>query len=324
MIKPKQVIIEVTNRCNLTCRYCPSAGTDRGKAGIGDMSLELFKSIVDRIDFDTTVIPWMNGEPFLHPDYLEMLQYLDKASLPYYITTNLTIWRQDIIDHLLSDKSRCYQIIISMDGMPGTGNISKCRPGTIEDSLLINLSNLLGQKMFKKSKKDIAVKICERGQDYSEIEDYVKKYVHVDGIDYVCVGKPLATINEESMRTAPCQYPDNNFMVIRHDGTLVLCAYHQEVANNLVGSYGKLNLTTPLLDYYNNYSITKFRNDQNRGIYPHPCDKCGFAYTGKGYTGAIRFRGEEEKIYYHEDYYNKFFSKKNKQKDDKYYDTLSE
>lgn len=318
MLIPKQMDIEVTNRCNLQCRYCPSAG-DRGQAGIGNMDLGLFKSIIDRIDFPTTIVPWLNGEPFLHPNYLEMLKHIDTKGLKYYVTTNLTMWKPDILEYLLSKESGCYQIIVSMDGLPNTGNIEKCRPGTDEKHLLHNIGALLGMKSFLNSTKDIAVKICQRGQDWEEIEDYIKKYVEMPGIDYVCVGKPLNTINETCMRSAPCQYSDNNFMVIRWDGTLVLCAYHPEVSNGHKGSYGKLDLTTPLLEYYNNPIITKFRDDQRTGIYHEPCNKCGFAYAGYGYTGSIRFRGSETKYYYHEDYYNKFFSARFRDKPDEYY-----
>jgi len=47
-VVPKQFILESTNRCNLMCRYCPSV-ENTGKFPVGDMSIELFKSIVDRI-----------------------------------------------------------------------------------------------------------------------------------------------------------------------------------------------------------------------------------------------------------------------------------
>lgn len=314
---PKQVIIEVTNRCNLKCRYCPSL--EDSIIPKGDMSLDMFKSIVDRMDFEATVIPWMNGEPFLNKDYLEMLQYLDKKRKEYYVTTSLTVWREDVITHIL-ESEYCYQLIISMDGMPDTGNIEKCRPGTVESSLIENLDRVILLKRQLNSSTDIAVKICDRGQDYGEIEDYIKYWI--PRVDYVCVGKALNAINTEIMRTKPCQYFDNNFMVIRYTGDLPICSYNHEAVNYLKGSYGNImsKPEEPLSAYYNNYSIAELRNKQNRGEYAKPCDTCGFAYTGMGYEGTVKFRGHATHLYYHEDYYNKFFSLRHKAKPDEYYE----
>lgn len=316
---PKQVIIEVTSRCNLRCRYCPSLA--ESNISIGDMSLAMFKSIVDRIDFDTVVIPWMNGEPLLHKDFLEMCQYLDSKKLKYYVTTNITIWKEEVFRHLLSDDSLCYQLIVSLDGLPDTGNIEACRPGCDEYMVLRHFELLKSMKHTMKSEKDLAVKICERGQDWQEIENYIQYHLADPVIDYVVVGKPLITHNEQQMRTAPCQYFDHNFMVIRHTGDLVICAYNTDASCKLKQSYGNVSTGEPLLAYYNNFSISKLRNDQDHGVYQEPCDLCGFAYTGMGYTGVIDFRDSkiDRPVYYQEDYYNKFFSLKLKRKPKEYY-----
>ena len=82
---PKQIIIETSGVCQLKCKYCPTLSPD---AKTGFMDMDLFKSIIDRVNFSTTVIPWMNGEPLLHPDYADMLDYIEEAGLRYYITTN--------------------------------------------------------------------------------------------------------------------------------------------------------------------------------------------------------------------------------------------
>ena len=96
---PKQVDIEVTNRCNLQCKYCPN--TCNKGFPVGDMDLDFFKSIVDRINFPTTVVAWLNGEPFMHPKYDEMVRYLNAKGQRFYVTTNLTILKKVIGKHLL-------------------------------------------------------------------------------------------------------------------------------------------------------------------------------------------------------------------------------
>ena len=321
-VVPKQFILESTNRCNLMCRYCPSV-ENTGKFPVGDMSIELFKSIVDRIAVEapgSTVIPWANGEPFLHPQYLEMMQYLNTKGLRFYITTNLTIWREDVLRELLRDGSNMYQLIVSMDGIFGSGNIAKARPGTDEEVLRRNIGRLFALKDEVNSKADLAFKICRRGQDYGEIERYIHYWLENPDLDFVIVGDALIGENEDSMRTEPCQYFDNNFMVIRWTGDIVICAYNDKAVNDLAGSYGKVRLEGSLLELYNNIKITRRREVQKAGVFTAPCDTCPIAYTGIGCKGKIQFRDNPgQEYYFQRDYYNQFFSKKLHWKANSYY-----
>lgn len=319
---PKQVIIEATSACNLQCKYCPNV---TGEYPVGNMSLGLFKHICDLVKKempDSVVIPWMNGEPFMDPNYLDKIKYISKLGLRFYVTTNLTIWRPDIIEYLLSDECTCYQIIVSMDGLPDSQNIYNARPGTNSAQLLNNLTRVFELKKKMNSSKDLAVKICERGQDWQEIEEYVQYWLDEDMIDYVCVGKPLKDENEGTvtMRRYPCQYFDRNFMVIRWDGRLVPCAYNTKVANQGLLTYGFVDQhTESLLNIYNNDFMQKLRWDQRHGLFPKPCDTCGFAYTGFGFEGEVQFRSSTDKYYFHQDYYNMFFSNKKSWKPRDYY-----
>jgi MoaA/NifB/PqqE/SkfB family radical SAM enzyme len=315
---PKQVDIEVTNACNLQCKYCPNVCND--SFPVGHMKLKFFKSIVDRIYWPCTVVAWLNGEPFLNPEYCEMVKYLNERKQRFYVTTNLTIWRQDVLEELLRKDSYCYQLIVSMDGLPGTGNISKARPGTNEVELLGNVKKLLKLKKKLGGWTEIAFKICERGQDWGEIEKYIRYWLEDDKADFIVVGKPLKDENAECMRTEPCQYSDNNFMVIRWNGMLSVCAYNDKAANKGMLSYGTLNETDDLIDVYNNEAISKFREDQRNGEFHEPCASCAFAYTGEGAYGKIRFRSDPTREYFYRfDYYNSFYSSYDNSKPNSYY-----
>ena len=68
--------------------------------------------------------------------------------------------------------------------------------------------------------------------------------------------------------------------------------------------------------------LTKFRELQRNGVFPEPCDACGFAYTGTGFRGTVRFRNPllgTELIHYSRDYYNEFYSLVHKAKPDTHY-----
>ena len=56
---------------------------------------------------------------------------------------------------------------------------------------------------------------------------------------------------------------------------------------------GRLDKETPLLDIYNNSHYREFRKLQRAGIFRGPCKTCGFAYTGTGFEGVVRFRDKK-------------------------------
>lgn len=316
---PKQLDLEVTSHCNLKCKYCPSLSM---LAHTGDMDYDLFTSIIDRIDFPCTVVPWLNGEPLLHPKYFEMIEYITDRNIPCYITTNGTIWNSRLFN-LLTHETSCYQIIFSLDGIwdKKSRSIEQARPGSNREEIRDNIQAFMDLKRMKGASINIALKICRRGQDYEEIENYIAYWLK-KGIDYVCVGSALVDDKIDNMRIYPCQYSDNNFMVIKSDGRVVLCAYNDKMTNDPYYAVGTLDKDESLLDIYNNEYYTNFRENQRKGIFNAPCSTCGFAYTGMGFEGEIRFRNTElldQLIYYHQDYYNQFFSLTKEWKKKNYY-----
>ncbi len=313
-LRPKQIDLEVTSACNLKCRYCPGLGTKAQH-----MDFDLFKSIIDRVDFPTTIVPWLNGEPLMHPRYNEMLQCIEDKGLRYYVTTNGMIWRDDVFEIMLEENSNCYQIIVSLDGLASTNSPELARPGTDVRKVVGTIEKLMDNKP---DNLDIAVKICRRGQDYEEIETFISAWLKY-GVDFVIAGDALVEAdNPVGFRQHPCQYSDNNFMVVKVDGRLVRCAYNDKATNDPDYDFGIISKTAPLLEIYNGLLITKFREDQNKGVYQKPCDTCGMAYTGTGMQGEVTFRDPnliQDTIYYQRDYYNSFFSLKKKRKNVEYY-----
>ena len=312
---PKQIIIEATSECNLRCKYCPSPFLKGSH-----MSMELFESIVIRAKEempDATLIPWMNGEPLLHPRYADMLRIIEDSGMKAYVTTNGTIWNDEVF-RIIARDNNIYQLIFSLDGVPGSKSIELARPGSNGHEIMRNIIRF--GEMKKETKGcDLAVKITRRGQDWGEIEEYIQFWLSQSYIDYVCIGEALIGLNEGSMRRHICQYADANFMVIHYDGRLSYCAYHEEMANNPEWSPGTVDLTTPLLEIYNNEEYSRFREDQHLHNWWEPCATCSFAYTGFGFGGKVKFRKWGAEVYFHRDYYNSFFSLVDKQKPNAYY-----
>lgn len=253
----------------------------------------------------------MWNEPLLHPDIARMMEYVIKKNQRVYITTNGTIWNQDLFE-LIMEKNSCYQLIISLDGLPGSKSIGKCRPGSTR-KIINNIYKLITLQIKKGINNiDLCLKICQRGQDWEEIENFIYYWLK-SGVDYICVGRMLNQSGSD-MRIYPCQYFDDQFMLIRVDGELVPCMYNRQVAIDNYFRIGKLNETEDLIEAYNHLKLTRLRKDQNRGIFHGPCKTCNSAYTGQGFRGQYQFNDPRKKdigiLYSSQDYYNQTFSLK--------------
>lgn len=104
----KKIYIEITNICNLKCKFCPE--TSRTKQF---MSIENFEEIIKRIGkFTNLVCLHVKGEPLLHNQLEEILNILDKYNLKANITTNGTLLK-DKLDIIKNSKA-VRQINISL------------------------------------------------------------------------------------------------------------------------------------------------------------------------------------------------------------------
>ncbi len=110
---PPAVMIEPTNICNLKCPLCPSGnGTLSRQRGM--MSLCDFKSIVDQIHHKVgMLILWNQGEPYLNPEFNQMVAYAAGKKLYTMTSTNASL----PLDHEAIVRSGLDRIIISMDGI---------------------------------------------------------------------------------------------------------------------------------------------------------------------------------------------------------------
>jgi radical SAM protein with 4Fe4S-binding SPASM domain len=317
MIKPIMLDIETSAACQLSCVGCPINYHD----GKGFMDLDYYKSIIDRAKLEIPeagICAFMNGEPTLHPQYLEMIKYTDEAGLKYYFTTNGMTFNEELFRYIIRPGSNCYQIIFSLDGLPykSSKSIELARPGSDREKILDNISMFGQMKQMSKSKIDMCLKIVNRGQDYAEIEEYIHYWLEKEYVDFVCNGNMLQG-KTGGMRYKPCRYSDPQFLTIRYDGEVIACAYHPDPVQ-----FGKLDKNTPLLEFFNNEAMNKFREDQNNGIYREQCKDCGFAFTGYGFDGIVKFRDPKfgnKPIYVHNDYYNNFYSYKLKRKKEALY-----
>ena len=77
-LKPRQVQIEITNRCNMDCPMCPREVLD---IELEHMDWDKFVTVVDKLKEreNITLTGW--GEPFLHPRIFDMIAYCKNVGI---------------------------------------------------------------------------------------------------------------------------------------------------------------------------------------------------------------------------------------------------
>ena len=134
--KPFTVSIEPTTACNLGCPECPS-GLKKFTRETGKIATEVNRNLLQSIGKQLFYINYyFQGEPFLHPDFLELIKDAKKHSIYTSTSTNahfITSKKAEEIVHSGLDR-----IIISIDGTTQetyeqyrvTGTLSKVIAGT--------------------------------------------------------------------------------------------------------------------------------------------------------------------------------------------------
>jgi len=88
----KKIYIEITNICNLKCKFCPE--TSRAKEV---MKVEKFEEVIRKIYKHTKLVCLhVKGEPLVHNQLEGILKILEKYDLKANITTNGTLIRQQL------------------------------------------------------------------------------------------------------------------------------------------------------------------------------------------------------------------------------------
>ncbi len=86
---PVCLYLEVTNRCNLLCETCPRTFEDLEPPA--DMSMELFRRIVDQVPGVRRVVLHGVGEPMLVKHLPDMIRYLKARGVHVLFNTNGTL-----------------------------------------------------------------------------------------------------------------------------------------------------------------------------------------------------------------------------------------
>lgn len=116
MKHPIFVQLEPTNRCNLSCSYCPRRFLSLAER---DITFEEFKKVVDSNPFVLSTNIQGLGEPLLHKDLFRMINYASSKKIFTLTCTNALLLNDKILKQIA--ESKLNYLALSVDSLDSKG-----------------------------------------------------------------------------------------------------------------------------------------------------------------------------------------------------------
>jgi radical SAM protein with 4Fe4S-binding SPASM domain len=179
---PVSISFEPTTSCNLRCPECPS-GLRAFTRPTGMLQKNFFKETIDQLHKELLyLVFYFQGEPYLNPDFLEMVKYASLKRIYTATSTNAHYLNDDNAKKTI--ESGLDRLIISIDGT--TQDVYRqYRVGGQLDKVLEGTRNVVKWKKEMKSKTPFIVfQFLVVKPNEHQIED-VKKLGKEIGVDDV-------------------------------------------------------------------------------------------------------------------------------------------
>lgn len=249
---PLSLAIEPTTACNLRCPECPS-GLRSFTRPTGRLSPALFHTIIDEVkDHLLYLTFYFQGEPYLHPDLLDMVRYASSRGIYTATSTNAHFLTEDVARRTV--ESGLDRLIISIDGVTQETYASYRREGSLRKVLEGTKHIVAWKRRLRISRPHIIFQFLVVKPNEHEIEE-VKRLGRELGVDEVRLktaqiydyenGSGL--IPEQSRFARYIQRPDGKWAlknpllnecwkmwhscVITWDGKVVPCCFDKDAAH---------------------------------------------------------------------------------------------
>lgn len=282
---PSQIIIDITEVCNLECVHCPHPEFKKSQhydARYLDpvLNAKIVDEVRDRGIAKTQYIRYSSeGEPLVHPKGYEMIEYAARNSGVFVtLTTNGTIMNEKRTRRLLD--SGVHMIDISIDALtPET--YAKVRVKGDLNVTRANVLNLLAWIRQSGSTTKVVVSFIEQPQNRHEAAEFevfwkeqgadsvVIRRLHSAAGAVVNVAKIMRAEQQKEARR-PCVYPWER-VVLNPRGHLAFCPADWTHGSTIV-DYRETTLTQIWQsDYYRQLRDAHLRNDYSAHEF---CGQC--------------------------------------------------
>lgn len=272
----KKIYIEITNICNLKCKFCPD--TNRTKAF---MSSDNFEKIIKKIHKHTNLVYLhVKGEPLLHPELEKILQILQRYNLKANLTTNGTLIKDRV--SILKNSKAIRQINFSLHSLTQNKITNEQYLQNVFDSAnqlenIIISYRLWNLQNFKENNinRNI-IKAIESYYNISNLQQQLQKNKSFKINEHIFINQDVEFTwpninNEEILEQGRCLALKEQIAILV-DGTVVPCCLDNNgdipLGNILVESLDDI-LKKPC-------SINIKKSFENRIIICKLCKTCGF------------------------------------------------
>ncbi len=133
----KLIQIEPTTRCNFTCAFCSGRHMKQM-----DLDFNTYKAIIDQIAGIECIELQGEGEPFLHPQLFDMIQYARNKNIQVCIISNGSLLTANNVDKIID--SGLHSLNISIETL-SPEDFKKIRGGNL-DKILEGIKLLMEKK----------------------------------------------------------------------------------------------------------------------------------------------------------------------------------
>ncbi len=272
---PMTLSIEPTTACNLRCPECPS-GLRSFTRPTGKLEADFFRSIIDQVYQKLVyLIFYFQGEPYLNPEFLDMVEHASNNGIYTITSTN---------GHFLNDsnakktvESGLDRIIISIDGTTQDTYEQYRKEGKLEHVLQGTKNLIKWKKELKSQTPYVIFQFLVVKPNEHQIEDVYRlaKEIGVDEVKLKTAqiynyeqGNPLIPTIEKYSRyrkkadgTYEVKYDIQNecwkmwhSAVLTWDGKMIPCCFDKD-AQHVMGD----TTVHSLVDIWNSDSYQSFR-----------------------------------------------------------------
>ena len=222
IIKRLALDIELTNRCNALCTFCPREKTPKQ----GFMSETVFFKSVERAREENLLVMLTGqGEAMIHPKFDQFVDWMGDEKQAFALTTNASLLKSERSARLLAAgiKRITFSVSDLGDDYEKVYNLNA-------ENTLANIDEFLRQRslLAESDRPQVWISLVEHGGNASKIDE-MKQFWHAKGIDDIF-----------------------QFKLINRGGA---CESEHLFLENGVSTLCNLAFTTPFIGWNGNYYI---------------------------------------------------------------------
>ena len=179
----RKALLQITERCNLHCAHCFVSSVREG----ADITLDRVRTDVlpQLRDARVTRLTLTGGEPFAHPDVLEIIRAARQAGMTVTVCTNATLIEPEAIDELVAIGG--VKLNVSLDGFAASSH-GKFRGAPASFAITKETISRLGERELLKGLLATPNTLAE-AREYEDLCEFARQC----GAEYVLMN-PLASM----------------------------------------------------------------------------------------------------------------------------------